>query len=351
MWQGLLDGALQNGLKLLDRGDAEQGRPFRGAETLRPHQHSRFYGWTHYGVMIPDLPAPQRFFSIMSILGMPGARAFDTDHALKTSPRRNATVVSGTAASQAQHFAGYDMAQDCVLAEDGSHIQFGQDVCITGTYPEYRVQAAYGALELDIALRCTDKVSWFIKSPIYDHLSLLGEYAGELVWQGERQRIAGLCTFEHAACVSPYSLRDKALPPVCKLPLDFFTYQIINLDTRSQLLLVHTTVLGRPLMTAAWLRSLDEYSRSWRDVQFEVLEEQSEPARAPDGVLMWLPRVFRWRVKDQGREWLDITGTVDTAMSYGLGSGYVGGYHYEGRWQGRAISGLGYIEYIDRRGR
>lgn len=65
---------------------------------------------------------------------------------------------------------------------------------------------------------------------------------------------------------------------------------------------------------------------------------------------MSLPEVMRWTARDGGRVVLDLTATVDTAMTYGLGSGYVGGYHYDGRHNGRAISGRGYVEYIDRRG-
>ena len=99
-------GALRRALQLLDRADTSQGEAFSRPAMMIPHVDSRRYGWTHYGVMIPDLPAPHRFFSIMSIVGTPGALAFDTDHALKDAPRRNATVVSGTAATHPAHFGG-----------------------------------------------------------------------------------------------------------------------------------------------------------------------------------------------------------------------------------------------------
>jgi len=35
-------------------------------------------------------------------------------------------------------------------------------------------------------------------------------------------------------------IRDKAIPSAFKIPLDFFTYQIINLDDNTQLLLNDT---------------------------------------------------------------------------------------------------------------
>ncbi len=194
--------------------------------------------------MIPDLPAPHRFFSIMSVIGTPGARAFHTDHALVDSPRCNATVVSGTAATHPGHFGSYSIARDCDFSADGSRIRFGREVEITGSYPDYRVQAHWSDFALDIALTCSDHVSWFVHNPIYKHLSLYARYQGSVRLGDQRQDIAGACTFEYACCPSPYLLRDRPLPFAAKLPLDFFTYQIINLDDGQQLLMVHATVLS-----------------------------------------------------------------------------------------------------------
>jgi hypothetical protein len=66
---------------------------------LKPYHQAKHIGWTHYGVMIPELPAPHQFFSTMSVIGTPGALVFDTDHVFKDSPRNNATAVMGTAAT------------------------------------------------------------------------------------------------------------------------------------------------------------------------------------------------------------------------------------------------------------
>lgn len=349
MPSSLIDRTLSKVLAIVDGADRQQGQPFSTPAMLVPHTDSRFYGWTHYGVMIPDLPAPHRFFSIMSVIGTPGALAFDTDHALVDSPRRNATVVSGTAATHPRHFGGYSILRDCDMAADGSRVRFGEEVEISGSYPHYRVQAQWDDFALDIELTCTDKVSWFVRNPIYDHLSLLSHYRGTVRLGDTQQDIAGACTFEHAACVSPYLLRDRPLPERLKLPLDFFTYHIINFPDGVQLLMTQAMVLGRPVITAAYLRSDDSYSRTLRDVSFEVLAHQPEPACAPDGKLMRLPRVFRWVAREAGRVVLELTGTVDTPMTYGLGSGYVGGYHYEGLRDGVPVSGPGYIEFIDRR--
>lgn len=333
----------------LDRADAAQGKPFDRPQMMKPHLNHKFYGWTHYGVMIPDLPAPHRFFSIMSVIGTPGALAFDVDHALKTNPRNNATLVSGTAATHPNHFSGYDIPKDCVMHEDGSHIQFGNELTISGTYPRYNVNATWKDFELSLDLDCTDKVSWFVKNPVYEHLSLLTKYKGNIKHKGEVESIQGLCTFEYACCPSPYVLRNQPLPPALKLPLDFFTYQIVNLADNQQLLLTQARIKGVPIITAAYLRSCDAYSTTYRETEFTVLEYQNDLLTAPDGVQMRIPRVFRWDISDGGAQLMTLTCTVDTPMTYGLGSGYVGGFYYEGKHQGKPIHGNAYIEYIDRR--
>lgn len=333
----------------LDGTPAQDGKAFPEHYPLRPYHHARHIGWTHYGVMIPDLPAPHQFFSIMSVIGTPGALAFDVDHALRASPRHNATAVMGTTATHPQQFQGYSIARDCQFSEDGSHIQFGQHIIISGQYPDYRVIAKTQDFELDIQITNTDKVSWFVKTPVYDHLSLLSTYQGSVIYQGKRQQIAGLCTFEYAACISPYLLRDKPLPTPLKVPLDFFTYQIINLDEHTQLLLNDTRLNNVRIVSKAFLRSLNQYNQSYA-AEFEVLSYQEQPAIAPDGIATRLPHTFCWLVKDtQGEIILTINATVDTPFTYGLGTGYVGAYHYQGNYHDKPIQGRGYIEYIDRR--
>ncbi|MDE2421818.1 MAG: hypothetical protein KGO49_11640, partial [Gammaproteobacteria bacterium] len=80
---------------LLDGTTAQEGLSLPKNYAFQPHHRSKTVGWSHYGIMIPDLPTPHHFFSIMSVIGTSGALAFDTDHALKSSPRHNATAVMG----------------------------------------------------------------------------------------------------------------------------------------------------------------------------------------------------------------------------------------------------------------
>ncbi|MGH8515922.1 MAG: DUF6670 family protein, partial [Panacagrimonas sp.] len=187
---------------------------------------------------------------------------------------------------------------------------------------------------------------------VYDHLRLLCEYDGTLEFDGERTIVAGMCTYEYAACPSPYLLRDRPLADRAKLPLDFFTYQIINLaEDGVQLLFTQVRVAGHLAVNKVYVRGLDAYNRTYRDaaVSFDIVQYREPVEHTPDGRVMPLPERFSWSVREAGRELLHIEAIADTPYTYGLGSGFVGGYRYEGQFQGRPISGRGYIEYIDRR--
>ena len=162
----------------LDSADKWSARPFDEPGIMVPNVGSKRYGWTHFGVMIPDLPEPHRFFSTMSLIGATGSLAFDTDHALADQPRRNASVVAGTAASHPAHFGNYSTARDFVSRSDGSLIQFGDALTIAGGYPNYHLAGRLGGVDVDLRLTNTDKVNWFFRSPVYKHFSLLTEYRG-----------------------------------------------------------------------------------------------------------------------------------------------------------------------------
>ena len=205
-------------MSVLDSGERASTRPFTQPHIMVPNVDSKRYGWTHFGVMIPDLPEPHRFFSTMSLIGATGSLAFDNDHALVDEPRRNASVVIGTAASHPAHFGNYSTARDFLSRPDGSLMQFGDDLTISGGYPEYRLTGRFGGVEVDLQLSNTDKVTWFIRNAAYKHLSLLTEYRGSFSTATDNQQVAGLCAFEYGACPSPYQLRSTPLPPKLKAP-------------------------------------------------------------------------------------------------------------------------------------
>lgn len=230
-------------------------------------------------------------------------------------------------------------------------IAAGSRATLSGTYPDFRLQSQRPDFSADLRLTATGDITWFGHSPIYQHCSLLVRYEGHIVCNGETTPVAGMGTWEYWRSISLYSARNRLLPPQRKLPGDFFTYQVINLDTDSQLLLAYVTLLDRPLVLSAYLRQAGQGNQCLdADVRFQVLTAQTAPAVAPDGTLMTLPDTFRWTVTaPSGRIMFKLDCQVDTPMIYGLANGYVGGYHWTGTREGQPVSGRGYIEYIDMR--
>ena len=339
---------LQRAARLLDRGPSLQARPFDCPQLIRPNIGKRLFSVSHYGIMIPKLPEPFRFFSLMSIIGTAGHRFVDTDHMLVDTPRRNATQVSGTAAPETGQFAAYSIDRDCDIAEDGSLIRLGRDVTLSGIYPDIRLQVTREAFGLDISLHCCDNVTWFANTPIYKHLGLMADYHGHIDYRGQRHPVQGICTYEYFTMIGPYGFRSRPLPQSLKLPTDFFTYQIIEIDDNTQLMFAKAGMSGVTLMEAAFLRERGVPTRTYStNTRFTVTSQENLPRISPDGRSMRLPSTFTWTVRDGDLVLAEITGTVDTPFLYGLCSGYVGGYHYEGSFRGQAVSGRGYIEYVD----
>jgi hypothetical protein len=313
-----------------------------------PHLHSRRWGWTHYGVMVPDLPDPHRFLACMAIVGTTGSRTFDTDHARVDDPRHSASLVAGTAVTPAdQAYAQYSTRYDSHLAADGSRIRLGDDLSITGTGRARHVTIHRGDLIAELDLVLTDAATWFARGPVWEHLSVLTRYTGTITWRGTAEPVAGTGTFEWARSAGIHALVPWALPPRLKAPADTFAYCVIDLDADTQLLLSGFGIAGRPLLDAVYVRSTTgPAQRHVRGVRVEVAERGDE-VTTPDGRRTRPPRVLHW-TGDDGR--IDVVVTVATPLLYGLGSGHVGGITYTGTLDGRAVAGQGYLEVIDRRG-
>jgi len=294
----------------------------------------------HYGIMVPNLPAPFHFLNLITVIGQPKVDIFRNSQLIKTTARDTANLLVGTATGAADHFRGYSVAQDCELRPDGSYLRFGDDLVIEGRYPNFTARRSGKAFNLGLKLKATDKIAHFAKmiGGIYDHWALLCEYTGQIEQNGVTTPLQGLCTFEYA--------RAANLP----LPFKFFTYQILNIDERTQVLMVEVRgPLNAVLQQRVYVRSLDDYGGAYtRGFDFTVSELEAEPVTRPDGLAMRLPRLFSWRVDDEsGAELITIEATANGDFKYGMAGGYAGSYQYSGRFKGQSINGTGYIEYID----
>jgi len=308
---------------------------------------------THFGIMIADLPAPHYFLSFASILGMLGLKVVDADAFVdpKDGPLNTAVLVHGTALANENAFSSYSIQHDMQFDPQNNLIRFGENAEISGQYPHFRLVSRREDFTVDLKLTATGANSWFAHSAIYQHMSLLMNYEGEISYRDQTQKVSGLATWEHWKAPSLAYPLNRTIPKWLKIPADFFTYQVLTIDATTQLLLGYVTILDHSIAAFAMLRQADGTAIHLdADVHFEVLSLQVEAALGQDGSLMSLPKTFKWQVIDKDKTLLfDINATVDTPMLFGLATGYVGGYHWYGSRSGVTIQGRGYIEYIDQR--
>lgn len=329
-------------LPLIDRRLPASRRPFDMPHILRPHARSRGWATTHYGVFVPDLPAPYRYLNTMTLLGATGTELFDLDHLAAPDARNTTTVFASTANGEQRFYRAYDMSTQCRFSDDGRQLRWGDDLALDVTLPTVTVRGRYPGFDVDLELAVTDQVSYFVKSPIYDHLSLLAPYRGVV----DGVDVSGLATFEYARIRTPQGFLRRPMPARLKLPLDFFTYQIIDIDDRTQILLTDVRARGRVACRLAHVRVLGGATEVYTDVDFAVTE-YGDPLVDERGNAMQCPRTIRWTVRDDGRELLAVDGTVDSPWRQGHGPGYVAAYSYTGQWRSAAVSGSAYLEWID----
>ncbi len=344
----LISFAAERALALVDR--SAPGRPFDPRTPIRP-PGGRRRSWVHYGVMMPGLPDPHRAFNVMAILGTPGIALFANDDLITTTPGDTAYVVSATSSMTRDQFAAYSMTGACALADDGSNLLFGDDLAIAGRYPDFTVRRRHPEVRVDLELHASDKVAPFFQIPgVYEHWSLLCQASGRIEQGGTSTDISGLCTFEYACGVGVQSVADRRLPPWLRVPAQLFTYQVLNVDERTQLLFTHVVgPRGIRLRSAVYERSLDDYGNvlTFGHV-FAVHEHEDQPLTTPDGRAMSMPRRFSWRVADDDRhEAVRIDASTHGDWAYGLGAGFCGTFDYTGIYREREITGVGYIEFVD----
>jgi hypothetical protein len=322
----------------LNRTRRLNGRPFdRATSVAIPHGQ---WGIAHYGVMVPDLPEPFRFFDAIVILGTARAPIFGKRSLATGDPDDAAWILTGSAVTP-NGFVRYSIADQCDLSADGTHLRFDDQLVIDRTASGITLSATRPEASVELTLDPTSAVSHFVHMPgIYDHWSVLCRAEG--IFTAGRDSFARktLCTYEYARAVN--------LP----LPLLFFTYQILNVDETTQVLM--TEVLGKiglPVQRIVYVRTVDGVATiHTRGYEHTVHEYSPDHLTTPDGHQMRMPKRFAWRIEDDGgADLITIDGTANDDFVYGLGAGYAGSYQYTGRYRGAPITGTGYIEWIDRR--
>ncbi|MBM7365773.1 DUF6670 family protein [Gordonia hydrophobica] len=318
--------------------------------TFPPSSTERFgKGAAHYGIMIADLPEPHRFLANMIIIGATGFKAWDDNGAFTGAPRGTCQLGWGTAALAGNSFHVF-APDDVRLEPAGRSLEFGDDYRLDIDYPEIRVRSTVEGLDVDLVLTSTDVVSWVADSAFYRHFSFLCTYTGTVGVTGETPlAVSGTGTFEYGIGYLPYMDLPRPLPRPLKLPADFFSYHVIDLDAERQLVAVVLGAFGD--LTAgvgAEVRSVADGAQRFGDeVSFEVLDFAPEPQSYRGRSTMPVPVRFRWTFTAAG-DVSEIHGTVDTPWLY-AGIGYIAGYSWSGEIDGEPRNGRGYVEYADRR--
>jgi hypothetical protein len=336
------------GKPLVDSAIAHSTQPFQQHNIILPRLDEKYYSWTQYGIFFPVLDEPFRYLNIVILLGTPGALAFDGTNDEQQSPREQASVFSSTANVAQPLLKAYVIPHETHIQNDGQLLQFGKEITISGALPHIEVYGEYDQLKFHFFLHISNQVSWYIKTPVYDHFSLLSQYHGRIEYQKQCIEQKGLCSYEYARAVGLHSLIQTRISDQYKIPIDFFTHHILNIDDQTQIVLIQANLINTPAVVSMYVRRLNQANEVYQHVNFKVIAHHLDDFSSPNGEKMRLPKNFSWQAFDEdGNEFFEIFATVDAPFHYGRGRGYVNSFQYNGHFQQKAIQGHGYMEYIN----
>ncbi|NIE95583.1 hypothetical protein F3J02_03645 [Acinetobacter sp. Tr-809] len=319
---------------------------------LSPHTDYKRYGSTHYGIMIPDLPEPYRYLSWASVIGYVGFPITDSDYQMSFRGKGDtASLVHGTALSSTEEaFKTYSIVDDIKFSEKPFSVIFNNETSLTEIEGGFLLATNREDLQIAIKLVPTEAITWFAYGSLYKHFSVLMKYEGRIIQKGESIEVNGLCTLESWKAVATSMLKNQRLVNSIQIPVKIFSYQVINLNNKEQLVLAFICYEDQPILTSVYYRHIDSTSIQFNgDIKFEVTKNKVEPQITPDGYSMYVPETFEWTAHHDNEKVLEIKAEVDTAYCYGLAAGYVSSYKWQGMFQGKDLNGRGYLEYIDRR--
>ena len=292
----------------------------------------------HQGLMIPGLPAPLHYFNFLTIIGQPNVPMLRNEYAIHTKALDTVSLITSISPHMVGHFHGYSIANDCDFTN--KHFRFGNREQLEGSIPNFRLLRKDSELSVDLQIETKPIISHFtkLKLGLFDHWSLLCQCKGTLTYKDQTYEIDQLGAFEFARAINiPY------------LPLNFFTYQIINLNDQRQLLLAHIrNGLNQIVQSRIYLRDLKlKTSEMFDDDVYFKVHRVYPKVKTPNGHEMYLPRVFEWSFVNEKRK-ISVKGESRGDFKFGLAAGYVGSFGYQIEIDGMNEEGnSGYCEYID----
>lgn len=292
----------------------------------------------HQGLMIPGLPAPIHYFNFLTIIGQPNVPMLRNEYAIKTNALDTVSLITSISPHMVGHFHGYSIQNECEI--NSADFKFGEKERLSGSIPYFRLSRKDEELSVDLKIETKPIISHFtkLKLGLFDHWSLLCHCSGQIVYKGQSHSIDQLGSFEYARAINiPY------------LPLNFFTYQIINLEHKKQLLLAHIrNSFNQIIQSRIYLRDLKTGQSEMFDenVQFKVHRVYPK-VTTPNGQEMYLPREFEWNYQDKSQK-IRVHAESRGDFKFGLAAGYVGSFTYQVEIDNQLEQGdSGYCEYID----
>lgn len=188
--------ALAVARRFTDAGHRASVKPFDHDLNLLHHTElpARF-AWSHHGLMLPSLPAPHNYLSLMVMSGKTGLRVFDSARESTADGPQDIFVAS--ASSGAENACARQVLSarhDGRFASDRA--EFGTLASITGTHPDFEIRIHADELEARVSMTCRSETTWFVKSPVYQHIGHVGHYEGEVTYRGTSTPISGVGTYD-----------------------------------------------------------------------------------------------------------------------------------------------------------
>lgn len=312
------------------RGPLLQQLPF--------HAPNHWYKFTHFSLIIPNLIAPLHYLNLRVVMGQSDIPILKNHLAGSYAGVDQVSVLTTTSPHMLAQHQCMSLRQECSI-QSGIY-QFSDQLLLTGSLPAFRFQQKHPELSFELNVKTHPVVSYPIKKifGLYQYWSLLSECEGEVVFKGQHYSVSHLGSLEYSRLVSfPY------------LSLFFYTYQLIQLESQQQLMLVHIrnhfnqVVQSKILIRDLNSNTVKHYEQS---VLFKVLRVY--PAvKTPGQREMYLAREFEWRFKDASCE-IYIHAVSRGDFKYGLGAGFVGSFSYQVQINSAVEFGeAGYCEYID----
>lgn len=303
----------------------------------RCHPPTDYYKIIHYGLIVPNLPAPLHYLNFFSLLGQPNIPVLKNESAIETSPLDTAVVLASVSARMVGQLHHYSMQQHCQFTQQ--HLQFLDREKISGNFPHFYLERIDDELSFKLQLKVDLQPSSLIHIPfgLADYWSVPCHCEGELQYQQQYFRVDQLGCFDFARSINfPY------------LPFAFFTHQVIQLNTEQQMILLHLRdQFNRVLQSRLIYKDLiHNKTQIFEDIKFQI--KRVYPCiQTPTGHKMYLAREFSW-VLDNEKIQINIEAQSRGDYKFGLAAGYVGSFCYQIQLNQQFYEGKSaYCSYID----